>query len=309
MKMEKMNVLTLIITLVVGIILTGALLGPVINDSTATERTFVNEGIYSMESFDDQAEINLTWDHTHPKTMTVNDEAVALPQSTTYPPSLVVSDSWAVRYIVQPNQVITLTLFDASSATKFSVNSDETNDLTIALSEGTATFTYGSSTVTETYTSGFVIANDGEYVMKNSDKVAYLKGDSVIYSTGRTGGLNQLTTNTVSIHLDGTIADGVAVTSLYPPAYTASDIVINAAADTKYIDLYRFENVTFTVIDTSSNTDSATYSQVIVPASVTAELTDHLTPGQISLMGAIPVMVIVALLMAAVGAIALRRAD
>ena len=42
---------------------------------------------------------------------------------------------------------------------------------------------------------------------------------------------------------------------------------------------------------------------------MTAELANHLTPGQIALLNAIPIMVIVALLMAAVGAVALRRAD
>ena len=64
--MEKMNALTLIITLVVGVILTGALLGPVVNDATATEKTFTytapegklgafleGEGLIESEGADD----------------------------------------------------------------------------------------------------------------------------------------------------------------------------------------------------------------------------------------------------------------
>ena len=308
--MEKMNALTLIITLVVGVILTGALLGPVIGDATATEKTLTNEGICSMAAFDDQSNISLSWDHTNPEMITVNGETIALPQPTGIPLSIIASDAWGVRYLVQNDSVLNLTLFDGTASTKFSVLSTGTEDLLITLSEGTATFTHGENSITETYEQGYYIAKEGEYVMKNPSETAYLKGDSTVYSTGRTGGLSSLTPQSnVNLHLQGTIDGGIEVTSLYPPAYTTSDVIVNAVADSKYIDLYKFDNVTFTVIDSGSNTGTAVYSQVIVPASVTAELSDHLTPGQISLMGAIPVMVIVALLMAAVGAIALRRAD
>ena len=61
--------------------------------------------------------------------------------------------------------------------------------------------------------------------------------------------------------------------------------------------------------DSSENTSNLTYSYFIVPASVTSELTNHLSNGEIAILNALPILIIVALVVMAAGALYLKRDD
>ena len=98
----RTNVLTLIITLVVGIILTGALLGPVISDATETETTFTNEGgFFPMSEIlatDSESHV-LTWDGSNRGVITIDGVSFnAHDVYGTQALSVIASESWVVRY-------------------------------------------------------------------------------------------------------------------------------------------------------------------------------------------------------------------
>lgn len=291
--MEKMNALTLIITLVVGVILTGALLGPVISDATKTTETFTNVGYYDMRFVETDESVTMVWDPETPNQITVNSETVNFPTASASERKTIIlgGDNIIFRYYGDPT-IIQITTTGGSAFVGEDV-------LTVDCANGTITATWGTNSRTGTYSQLFVPSNNGGYTMKQSNQVAYMNGDSEIIAMGITniGGTNEVINVTGSIESDVTF-------SSWNTDLTFSDITINATKNSDYVDIYELSNITAMCGETA-----ITYSYFLVPAQVTSELTNHLTPGQISLMGAIPVMVIVALLMAAVGAIALRRAD
>ena len=289
--MEKTNVLTLIITLVVGVILTGALLGPVISDATKTHETFHNDGLYYMENPSESISVKFLGDSA----WEINGET--LEYTNIGATNIIVTDNTFVRNNGQVRGGAYATWTAA--------------DLTIGNGTitGTATVSGSSKPISWTYDYVYVATNDDSaaYLMKSNTKDAYIKADSEVIGMGistvkdSTGSNNTAEFKVIVDDLTAT----VTTTNQY---VTVSNILVNATAVDGYEDLYLFTSVTFDAT-WGDYTTHLTYNIVIVPSEVTAELSDHLTPGQISLMGAIPIMVIVALLMAAVGAIALRRAD
>ncbi len=304
--MEKMNALTLIITLVVGVILTGALLGPVISDATKTEETFKNEGYYTM-TYSEADALTFSWDCTAPNVATINGNEVPLITPPQYTPvNVVCGDDWFLRWTGDTMQFYSVAGGN-NPALSASVASE--TSLTLVASSGSATIQNTAATpVSQTvdYTFMYVVDPNGSLVMKDSAKSVYLLGDSEIYAIGRTSTTGLL----LKIKITGNINDGFNAEVLGTPSSTVTlgDVEATMQKMDEYVNLYSLQDLKIPVgYDDSEYT--ATYSYFIAPASVTAELSNHLTPGQISLMGAIPVMVIVALLMAAVGAIALRRAD
>lgn len=310
--MEKMNALTLIITLVVGVILTGALLGPVISDATKTTETLTNEGYYRVSETEEQTVI--VWDTVNsPNIITVNDEEIDL--STL---GLIANSSYTIAFA---NDFL-LRYYPLGGSSNIQVWNSAYSGLSVSAGSGvTGTFTItdsgitlqksGSETVQTAAHTGsyFRIDPNGDYTLKKSDKTAYVLEDSTIFYAGgisSIGGSNGLT----SVYFEGT-TEGIEYTVMRANV-DVSNSNVTYTDDATHMGVVNLDKVTFTTTYESSgetyNVDQ-TYSYFFVPYQITAELSEHLTPGQIALMGAIPIMVIVALLMAAVGAIALRRND
>lgn len=300
------KLITIVITLVVGIILAGSVLMPVLNDATKTTKTFTNEGLYRMAALEstDSADIEIKWEYTNPNQITVGDSAVALPTSGFA--TVVCGENWLVRYIAATG--VSVQLFDGTTP-GYIASVSGTNDMTITASSGSVTFDNGSGTeVTSTYTTMYYADNNGEYTMiKANEKTVYLNDDSKIIGAGRTD--NVFGTSSLTATFAGTIADGIAITPIgsVPSGYTVGDITVSDSAVNGYINLYDFDKFEFVVTAADSSTVTVTYTQVIVPYQVTAELSEHLTSGQIALLSAIPVLVIVALLVVAVGVVARRN--
>ena len=310
MKMEKMNALTLIITLVVGVILAGALLGPVISDATKTTETFTNEGYFYMQkiSAEDTTVHTLTYEtdgtdagivfaldgvEIDTSTWPANNQSVTLATD---------GASWVMRAAV--NEYVGL----QGIGSTLNFGGHDVRTATVTFDSGVVTVartvynpdtgqTDAGRTITGSYTDLWIYsATPTEHVMKKADATAYLLDDSEYLAMGVT---KVSEWNTV-IKVTGGASDFDA-TIVYPPNVTTT--VTNEHIDSSEVNGYNslnaLDKLTFTISD-GTNTVNATYSYFIVPAEVTSELTNHLTPGQISLMGAIPVMVIVALLMVAV---------
>ena len=297
------KLITLVITLVVGVILAGSLLVPVLNDVTTTEKTFTNVGYFNVQEYSgDNIEYSASWDHTEPAQFTVNDEAIPITYTENVNTSIVLDGNFFLRYF--PNTGVTL--YYGSQAI---VEANTTNgyDMTLTYSDGTLTITNGTATREITVETFYSIANDGPFVMKKGNVNAYMTEDSIIYGSGRTN----VGTDVVGTLVSGTV-DDVDVT-IWRGDATPRDIVINATEVIGYIGLYSFDNVEFWVDDTKEDnpttTAKITYSYVVVPAEVTAELSQHLSSGQNALLNAIPILVIVALVLAAVGMVYVSRND
>lgn len=314
----KTNVLTLIITLVVGVILTGALLVPVLNDTTTTEKTFTNSGTFRMTELTEEDEVSITWAYNEPYKFNVGEQVITLPNDQTTgnpinPYTLIVSDAWGLRVGVGASDAVSINLYAAGEASSlvWSASTADSDAVTISLSNGTATFTKeGSQAVTKTYENVFIPDIDGQYVLKNPTESVYLKSDSPIYSTGRYSLTFGATGYALNLHVEGNINDGAEASVIAPTGFTVSNVAIDKSDVAGYIDLYSFNKVTFDI--TQDNTDitkGLNYTQVIVPYEVTAELSNHLSNAEISLIKTIPVMVIIALVITAVGAIYIGRTE
>lgn len=311
--MEKMNVLTLIITLVVGVILTGALLGPVIDDATATEKTFDNaaNSIAYFDKVGETDEITFEWDHLNPTVATINGEEVALPDPTNfyYGVSLITTEGMSIRYYKEGTDNYHVQSIGGGQTAGYYGNASVNSGYDLTLNISAASIANPDNTRSYSTTGNtYIVSTSGEYVMKSSDTPAYLLGDSNTIATG----LTIVSSVWVVMGWDSNTGAEIEPAVYYPAnEYTISNVNVDASDVDGYIGVTKLNKVTYTVTknDDPTVTANITYSYFIVPASVTGELSQHLTPGQISLMGAIPVMVIVALLMVAVGAIAYRRAD
>lgn len=305
-----------LIAVVVGVVLVTTMLIPVISDATATEKTLTNDGYFKMSKISDaDDDVTITWDYTKPYTFTVDGVDATIPFGSTsgdvYPYTIMCSEEWAVRFTSYNNgATIDLVLYgDANGLIWYSSTTDQKN-VTFTFSSGTFTVSRdGGSSVTKAYTEAYYIDEGGDFIMKKGSGVAYVLADSTIYSVGRTGANFGGSNVNLNINIQASVSDGATVSIIYPDSgYTVSNEQVNTTVDSKYIGVYKFTNVTFDVTDSSSNVYSANYGQVIVPYQVTAELSQHMSDTEQTLVGIIPLLVIIGLVIGVL-AIFARRAE
>lgn len=298
--MRKIIATTIGVT--IAIITLAAVLMPVLQDSMATSDTFRNNGNYFMTEWESTSTdtYTLAWDHTDPLKVSVNSETITVGIPQFYMFSLICADNWLVRY--ETNESGTSVSVSYGGSENYAVISATTTaatDITIVLNGGTATFTVGETVVTRSYTTAYAIDTSGPYVMKKANDAAYMNGDSMIYIVGNSSWYGA----SARVKISGTIDDGFNIEVVNHNTWTVSDVVTTAPADNKYIDLYKFDKIDFTVNMDPSGTHDLTYSQVIVPYEVTAERAVHFDPAEIGILAAIPIMIIVAILLMAVSII------
>ena len=184
----------------------------------------------------------------------------------------------------------------------------ESETMTVVFSEGTVTATIpreGSDDITlsTTYTAPiYCISETGDYVMKKSNESAYMLGDSEFIGLGVTpitGAGSKV------ILVKGTIEDGATatiVTTSGTPA-TLTEPELTTASVSGYVDLYQLDKITFKGQVVGSADTPITYSYFVVPAKVTAELSQHMTPTEIAMFGVISILGIVALVVVAANGI------
>lgn len=298
-----------LISVVVAVVLFATMLVPIIGEATTTERTFDNrtDALWQVDALDSDSVYTFEWDHTTPTIATVNGETVNLANGTL----ICATDSFLIRYGLDgtgyylqsvPGSTFNLIVYSAGT---------NQGDVTIEISSGTitATIVKGTTTTsTATFNEGWGIVADGAYVMKAPTQKAYVLDDSTVFALGLTT-INGVWQNMFEIQ--GTV-ENVDVTQVYPdPAtYTISDVVIHSVELNTYVELNQIESITFvaTNIEDDSIVYNATYNYFIVPATVTAELSQHLNDTEGALVGIIPLLVIVGLVIGVV-AILGRRAE
>lgn len=291
--MENKNILNIVIVLTVGVILAGSLLMPVISDATTTERTYTNEGVYYMT--DDPTDYVLEFRGTDQQII-VNDELVTtfadLPNSAW---TLISTPEYLIR-MQGPSSNYACWITSITGTNNY-IGSTTTESATVILTD--STITIGSSVFD--YTGEFRgIAKTGNYVMTPTGGFVVSDTDTIIIGNGAT----TVTHWYDAFYIIGTVDDIQVSTS---DSITVSNVTVHANEIMGFNGSI-VNDISFVATDGTTTVD-ATYNRVIVPAEVTIDKTVKLTPGEIALINTIPVMVIVALLMVAVGGLYLRRND
>lgn len=292
--MEGNKLLSIIVTLTVGIIFVGAMLGPIIDDASDTEKTFTNDGLWRMK----EIENGDSWARNGDAgSWTYNGTDTITPDSSFGGSNIALGDDWCVR---SNGQLRGHTIGGNPTSPSFTAGDD------------LVTFTTGGGLNGNPYQSltGYGYDSTGAYVMLPYGESAYMNGDSALFATGS----STVDGAAVIVHIEGTINDAdieIVVDSNFVNSGTPTlgDLVItnkqvNYTKVEGYVDLYKLESITFdasfsmTLNDTTTNhSGSVAYSSYVVPYQVTAELSEHLDMGSIAILAAVPLMAIAALLL------------
>ena len=299
------RIIGLVLALVVGGLLVGGLLIPSIEAMTATEKTYDNttDALWQVDKLNADSSYEFIWDHTDPTHATVNGETVNLSNGTV----ICASDSFLIRYGSGTNGKYLQTVPSGAFAVSVSETGTNEGDVTITAENGTFTAIVEKSettTATTTFTEAYGIVAKGNYVMKAPTQSAYMLDESPIFAMGVTtiGGIwyNMF-------QIVGNIKDGVTITQENPdPAtYTISNEEIHYTPVSSGVGLNTLSSITFTAtqIADSSIVADCTYNYFIVPATVTAELSQHMDATQIAMFGVISILGIVALVVVAANGI------
>ena len=301
------------IAAVIGIIVLGSVLMPILDNATATTDTFTNEGYFHMQKYDTSTDVTISWDHANPKVITVNDVDYSMSGVLPYNQwtSMIVADDWYFRYADGlQTQFVQVTY---GGITNIPGASNSTTDFEIVCSDGTATInaigTGGTQTKTATYTNLYIVSdNDAPFVMKKSDVSAYMGKDTPFVALGSSA---VGTSQSAICRIDGTIAGGATVDVIASTnddtTLVADSVVINTTELSDNVG-YQLSTIQFQLTNTSGDTD-VTYSYYVVPAEVTIEKSEHLSDGQNQLLAVIPMLVIVAILLGVVALVVRSRME
>lgn len=302
----KTNVLTLAITLTIGVILAGSLLMPVLSDATTTEKTFTNSGVFNYGIFTPDDEYTLEYDASD-GSIVVNGETVPAFDAMNKTYSIVATDNFIARFGQNSGGYFCQCIGTDTNNNNFA---DGGLTATFTISSGNLSLTWiksDSTTVTKTVSFDemyAIVPTADEAILKVSTDKVYIKGDSELYASG----LTTVTNWTNIFHFEGTYTDGITISSPNLSDATYDNIKWNIEPVAGYLDLYELTSIEFDITD-NDTTVHATYSYFGVPSSVTAELSQHLAPGEIAILNALPILVIVALVVMAAGALYLKRDD
>lgn len=320
----EMKIVGVSVAVVVSLVVLAGVLMPVLEDATAKSDTIENEGYFKVSKLasTDEGTVTIQWDKaTMSNYILVNDEKVTIsfPPST-YGFSLIFGDNWDFR-------AYATTLGNAFNNVQFYRSIDGTNTVTaftLTLTSGTyslvATISGSQSTVTGSYTAMYYPSNDGALVMKKMDAPAHIFADTEIYAFGLTdikGSDGTATRSNVGYVVSGSIDDGFTVSNwrvntLAGDTLTHSDPVADYSTSAKWVDVLDLSKITFTTTatqDDASTDTNVVYSYFLVPAEITADRLDPLTDGEISLLDAIPMIIIAAVLIGVVALVIRSKLD
>lgn len=271
----RMKILNVVITLALSIILLGALLVPVISDAQTglkTEHTYTSEGAAAhMDKLEVSDSHTLTWQGG---ILTV--DGVEYPLWTSPVGVAFLTESLGL-YVSKGNLYI-----GQSGQAQAALYSAST--LSLIASAGQITYSINDAdAIQTTYTSGYILSNDGKYITGESTTNKYY---------------------TDSMQVSGYRSDsGVLYIMIDGKSYTDGTNQTN----------FRVDGTDVEGTDGNVKTlDGVFYSGRGLSAYVIPETVSYWTednPAAIALLGALPVLIIAALIVAAVGVIYIRRTD
>ena len=276
----KTNILTLAITLVVGIILAGSLMMPVITDASTDDKT-ANNLYYNRMSELGDGSVTLTYTTDDGRLFNGETPAFTKSDGTTATDLAIIADTFII--ISYDGMWYYYFIDDLGAVVQVYSTATGGNGAVATIEDGTMTLTRGTTVNTVTYTKCYIPDNEGTYancrgstyygLVPETTSIYYVKAARADCGVA-TGPVNDLTT---SFHL----TDGVNDTETY--TFTAS------------YDSETIGNTTLCKI--------TTLDMYIVPL----EYHYNEDNGYAALYSAIPVLVIVGLVLAATSVIIVRR--
>lgn len=298
MEGNNMKILGIVIAAAVSIIVLGSVLMPVFNDVSDNSETFTNDGYVKLSLIDENTTASFSWDHTNPKVIVCNGVPVdmsAIPEDMQI--SVVGADSFVVRYENLAGNLSRL-ICNGVGGQMLIISSGE-NNATMSINNGVFSVDFGSGVRTKTLNNGYYVNALGDYVLKFTDSPAYVSDDTLVLA----GITSPSQSVSVAVFGIGTIRS-MEITPTFQTGYTIKNIVINSEAVSGYDDLHKLSAITFKIVDDATSEEyDATYSYFAVPVNVVVHESGTLTDGQLSLLRAIPVMIIIGILMMVVGVI------
>lgn len=299
--MNMKPIVAVAIALTVGIVTFSGVLIPAIESGVDTKDTFTNEGRYYVTTeIEDDVTITMNYDiENNVRQWYIDDVLLEYNRISNVPeyvstPTVVGTDNYVVR----------------------------TDGRTRGISTNTGSSDYTVTVTNESITSGNSVGNaplfvastsKTDYIMRYSPATTnYILGSSEIIGCGYTGNITIGNDSMVDVVISftGSVKDGVEITT-YNPTYTfsVSNVKINADKVAGYVDLYKFNSVTFDVTYNDGTTDyvtPCTYSIVVLPAEVTAEKSIHADASTILLFQTIPVFIVLGMIVAVVGVLYMK---
>lgn len=282
------KVISIILAAVVGIIVIGGVLSPIVSNVTATSDTYVNDGYFELKKYTSEDTLTATWNYSNPTELIVNGESVTIPSidpgRSEY--SIILSAMGAARIQATMQSV---TFYGAGTY----VTANATNPtLTCTYEGGTLTATNGVTTKPLSNVPEVVcIANNGNYVMKKATDSVYVKGDSEIFANGITYFGSQV----LQFSIWGTF-DNLEYTEV-SGNYSVSDFTKVYTESRNHVGLYDLEKFTF-IGSYNDTSKTITYDTFVVSKEVTVDRTEPLNRSAANLINILPLFAIIAVLMA-----------
>lgn len=298
--METKNLLTLAITLTVGIILAGSLLMPVLNDYTTTTATFYNDGVPFAEV--DDGTHTIVMDSTG---MTTDGEKVNGFQflyggsvSILYCESNVVrwSETGEVQVIGNTDK----------SGTRRIIGDTDTDTITLTITDGVAKFAKGTEETTLGSTVLAYPTADETAKYRQGTQHKFTDDTDLIIAGGFT---NHTVGGQVALVMTGTVDDlNASYVWYYDTPATVQDIDVQTS--NVCTNLNQVDKILVTMDVTTTGDDyELIYTQFLSEATGTYNDPNYLGDGNAAILSTIPIMVIVALVAMAAGALYLKRDD
>ena len=285
-----MKMIQLTIGVLVAVIVTAAVLVPVMSDATDETKTAVNDGLrYALASDEDEATHTVRLDYVDGETVITSDGEVVDSELSSY--TLIYSASNPIRW--NGARISALTSSDLW------VPSDD-GDYYVFTITGTAVTGTGVAGTTLRNYSGTVVAfpsADGDFSLTANPKVV---SDSRVIGAGVT--YSPFSTAT-TLYFDGTI-DDLSVSCLRPTSTVFQSVTVNTSDVVG--NLVKIDSVVLTL--TESDVDKvATYTYFLAPYEVVYDNPNYV--GSVSLILAVIPMLVVTAIVVGVAYTALRRND
>lgn len=298
--MDANNYIKMAVAFIVMALVAVSVVLPIMNAGAQTEKTFDNtaDSIAYFDKVGADDSITFVWDYTNPTQATINGAQVDLPDPTDYyyGISILASEGFSIRYYVSGSDYILQSL-GGGQASGYYGNASivSTSNLNLTITSTTITNNTSNKAFTTTGNT-YVISDSGDYVMKNPDAAAYVLDDSETLAIG----LTVISGSFVIMGWDSDVGADVEPVVYYPPTgYTISGLEITSAEVNGYDNLSIFSKVDYVVtLDSDTTVNRAvTYSYFIVPASVTAEITNHPAGVELTIIQMLPVLFLVGVLL------------
>lgn len=303
--METKKIVMGVISVAVAIVVLMSMI-PIFTDAGASEDTYTNEGFFYANYLTSTSTDTLTWDYADPTILTINDIDVDTSQwdSSYQNVTVAFSNKWFIRFALDTTVIYLYDVDTAiSSSTDYCSPSNEKN-FSMVCASGTATITMGEEVYTETIAGdGLIITgeNTGAYVMKKSSTNAYVLGDSLVYGSGRTDRALGTQGTSTNIMYKASVDDGAVLIGISPNTYEVTTTSVTySEVSNGHEDLYQLSKFTVGLTD-GENTGTLTYNQIFVPSEVHAERSVHASPVEATLIGLIPLLMMVGIMLTAVG--------